>query len=125
VEVAIPDVEVPGYELERTSVWGEEGFRIMLNQGTTAETVATAADGWGGDSYHQWFDGQNAAMLIVFEGDTQTDVDELETALLTYATESFPEDHFAWVDQVDGDLYFIAASVPAVGEGIRAAVGLG
>lgn len=125
VEVAIPDVELAGYELERTSVWGEEGFRIMLNQGTTADNVAISADGWGGDSYHQWFDGQNSAMLIVFEGDTQTDVDELEAALLTYATESFPEDHFAWVDQLEGDLYFIAADVPAVGEGIRAAVGLG
>ena len=125
VEVAIPAVEVPGYTLERTSVWGEEGFRIMLNQGATADSVATAADGWGGDSYHQWFDGQNAAMLIVFEGDSQTDVDELETALLAYATESFPEEHFAWVSQLDGDLYFIASDVPAVGEGIRAAVGLG
>lgn len=125
VEVAIPTVDVPGYTLERTSVWGEEGFRIMLNQGTTTDSLATAADGWGGDSYHQWFDGQNAAMLIVFEGDTQTDVDELETALLTFATESFPEDHFAWVSQLDGDLYFIASDVPAVGEGIRAAVGLG
>jgi hypothetical protein len=125
VEVAIPDVDVDGYDLERTSVWGEEGFRVMLNQGSTESTMVTAADGWGGDSYHQWFDGENAAMLIVFEGDTPTDVDELEPALLTFAQESFPEDHFAWVAQRDGNLYFIAADVPAVGEQIRSAVGLG
>lgn len=124
VEVGIPTIEVPGYELERTSVWGEEGFRILLNQGTGISTVGVAADGWGGDAYHQWFDGQNAAILIVYQGDTPQDVDELETALLDFATENFPEDHFAWVEQLNGDLYFIAADDTAVGEQIRASAGL-
>jgi len=123
-EVPIPDIAVPGYELERTSVWGEQGFRLLLNQGGGVSTMATAADGWGGDSYHQWFDGQNAALLIVWEGDSRTDVAELEDALLQYSTESFPQDHFAWVEQLNGSLYFIAADVPAVGEQIRAAAGL-
>jgi len=124
VEVAITEVEVPNYELERTSVWGEQGFRILLNQGAGVTTVAPAADGWGGDSYHQWFDGENSALLIVYQGDTPSDVDELESALLEFATESFPENHFAWVEQRNGALYFIASDVPAVGEQIRAEVGL-
>lgn len=125
IEVVIPDVSVPGYELERTSVWGEEGFREMLNQGTGTATMAEAADGWGGDSYHQWFDGENAAMLIVYEGDSSKDVTELNDALLTFAKASFPEENFAWVDQLNGQLYFIAADVPEVGEQIRFDVGLG
>jgi len=125
VEVTIPDLTVAGYELERTSVWGEQGFRLLLNQGSGVETLAVAADGWGGDQYHQWFDGENAALVIVFTGDTPEDVEELETALLAFATESFPEDHFAWVTQSDGDLYFIAADVPEVGERLRADLGLG
>lgn len=125
VEVEIPSVDVSGYELERTSVWGEEGFRLMLNQGEGAENVAVSADGWGGDSYHQWFDGENAALLVVYQGDTPGDVEELEEALLDFAEQNFPEDHFAWVDQMDGDLYFIASDVPEVGEQIRADVGLG
>jgi len=124
VSVEIPDIGLEGYELERTSVWGELGFRLMLNQGEGANTVASAADGWGGDSYHQWFDGQNAALLIVYEGDTQSDVDELEQALLDFATESFPEDNFAWVEELDGTLYFIAADETPIGEQIRASVGL-
>lgn len=124
VEVDIPTVDLAGYDLERTSVWGEHGFRLLLNQGEGVDTVATAADGWGGDSYHQWYDGENAAVLIVYEGDTQTDVAELEQALLTFAQQDFPEDHFAWVEQLDGNLYFIAADVPEIGEQIRAAVGL-
>lgn len=126
MDVDIPEVTLPGYELERTSTWGEQGFRIMLNQGPTAANVATAADGWGGDSYHQWYDGgENAAMLIAFEGDTAGDEGELEEALLTFAMESFPEEHFAWVEQSNGTLYFIAADDTAVGEQIRSAVGLG
>ncbi|MFP3883376.1 MAG: hypothetical protein ACLFWH_13795 [Actinomycetota bacterium] len=124
MEVAIPDVDVDGYELQRTSVWGEHGFRLILNQGEGTETVAEAADGWGGDSYHQWYDGENAALLLVYQGDTPEDVTELEDALLSFATEDFPEEHFAWVDQLDGNLYFIAADDPEVGEQLRAAVGL-
>lgn len=124
MEVTIPDVDVPGYELQRTSVWGEHGFRLMLNQGEGTETVAEAADGWGGDSYHQWYDGENAALLVVYQGDTPDDVTELEDALLSFAMEDFPEEHFAWVDELDGNLYFIAADDPEVGEQLRAAVGL-
>lgn len=124
-DVAIPDLTIPGYELERTSVWGEQGFRLMLNQGPGVETVAAAADGWGGDRYHQWFDGENAAIVIVYSGDTTEDVAELEDALLAFAMEDFPEDHFAWVAQSEGDLYFIASDVPEVGERLRADLGLG
>ena len=125
VQVDIPDVDVPGYTLERTSTWGEEGFRIMLNQGSGVSTMARAADGWGGDSYHQWFDGENAAMMIVYEGDSATDVNELETALLGFIDDGYPEDNFASVDRLGGSLYFIASDVPEVGEAIRSAVGLG
>lgn len=124
MEVDLPDVDLAGYDLVRTSVWGEQGFRLLLNQGEGADTVATAADGWGGDSYHQWFDGENSAVLIVYAGDTPTDVAELERALVAFAEQDFPEDHFAWVEQADGNLYFIASTVPATGEQIRAAAGL-
>ena len=124
VDVSIPSVEVAGYDLERTSVWGEQGFRILLNQGEGVETLATAADGWGGDSYHQWYDGENAALLVTFVGDTRADVDELEDALLSFANQDFPEEKFVWVEQLDGTLYFIAADETPVGESIRAAVGL-
>ena len=125
LSVEIPAVTVPGYELERTSVWGEQGFRLLLNQGDTEATMPQAADGWGGDSYHQWFNGEDAALLIVFRGDSQSETDELEQALVTFANQTFPEDHFVWVDQLEGDLYFIASDNPLIGEQIRADVGLG
>jgi hypothetical protein len=123
--VSVPAVDLAGYELERTSVWGEQGFRIMLDQVAVESTTAAAADGWGGDGYNQWFDGSNAAFLLVYEGDTAADLAELEDALLKFAIDSVPEEAFVWVDTADDQLFFIAATVPEVGQEIRSSVGLG
>lgn len=125
ISVEIPDVSIPGYELERTSVWGEASFRIMLDQMLESDTAVAASDGWGGDAYHQWFDGANAAFLLVYEGDTERDVEELRAALLQFALASVPEEDFVWVDTRDGRLYLIAADETEVGELIRSSVGLG
>ena len=124
VEVDMPSITLAGYELERTSVWGEEAFRTMFDQVFTESTSARAADGWGGDGYYQWFDGENAAFLLVYEGDTARDLEELRSTLLDFARGTVPEEDFVWVDEEDGLLYFIAADVPEVGEFIRDTLGL-
>ena len=114
-------IAVPGYELERTSVWGELGFRIMIDQILGEGTAVDAADGWGGDYYSQWFDGTNAAVLIVYEGDTNRDTKELRRALADYAAAVFEQDYVA-VQLVAGQLVFIAADEEAVGQLILAAI---
>ncbi|HEX5696261.1 MAG TPA: hypothetical protein VFZ15_07725, partial [Acidimicrobiia bacterium] len=121
VEAVLPPV--PGYELERESVWGEFGFRLMLDQVLGEDVGVDAADGWGGDYYAQWFDGQNAALLILFEGDTERDTEELRSALLDYATTAVAEEDWVWVEVLDGRLAFIAADDTAVGESILASIG--
>ncbi len=113
---------VPGYELERESVWGEFGFRTMIDQILGEEVGVDAADGWGGDYYAQWFDGQNAALLILFEGDTDRDTEELRSALLDYALTAVAEEDYVWVEVFDGQLAFVAADQPEVGESILASV---
>lgn len=125
IDVEIPGITLAGYNLERTSVWGEAGFRIMLGQVLGDDAALPAADGWGGDAYHQWFDGTNAAFLLIFEGDTADDVEELRRALLDFAIDSVPEEDFVWVDEEGGLLYFIAADETSVGEQLRSSVGLG
>jgi hypothetical protein len=123
--VELPAITITNYELERTSVWGEGGLRIMIDQVLGESIGAEAADGWGGDSYHQWFDGENAAFLLVYKGDTARDLEELRSALLDYARTAVPDEDFVWVETEEGVLYFIAADETSVGELIRAAVGLG
>ncbi|HLF59554.1 MAG TPA: hypothetical protein VI980_00060 [Acidimicrobiia bacterium] len=121
VEVPSDTVSVPGYELERTSVWGELGFRIMIDQVLGQDTGVDAADGWGGDYYSQWFDGTNAALLLVYEGDTNRDTEELRQALAEYAATVFEEDYVS-VEVKGGQLMFIAADEKAVGELIHSAM---
>jgi hypothetical protein len=113
---------VAGYDLQRESVWGEFGFRIMLDQVLGEDVGIDAADGWGGDWYAQWYDGQNAALLILFQGDTERDTEELEDALVDYATAAVAEEDWVWVEVVDDQLAFIAADEQAVGESILADV---
>jgi hypothetical protein len=113
---------LPDYHLERESVWGEFGFRIMLDQVLGEEVGLDAADGWGGDYYAQWFDGQNAALLILAEGDTARETEELRSALLDYARTAVAEEDWVWVEVFDGRLAFIAADQPEVGETILASV---
>lgn len=119
VEVAAPSL--PGYDLERESVWGELGLRIMLDQVLGEAIGVEAADGWGGDYYAQWFDGQNAALLLVTVGDTERDTEELRSAMLDYALSAVAEEDFVWVEVIDSRLFFIAADQPEIGEAILGA----
>ncbi len=123
VPVALPEVDLDGYTLERTSVWGELGFQIMLNQGSGVTTLSSATDGWAGDAYYQWFNGEEAALLIAYQGDTDRDVDEMESALEVFAAELAPSDSFVEVIRADGLLYFVVADIEEVGQQIVTAVG--
>jgi len=123
--VEAPPVTVEGYTLEATSVWGELSFKLMFDQALAGSVSDEALDGWGGDAYHQWFDGENAALLLVYRGDTERDLDEMEDMLAEYAREVVPDEDFAWAESKDGLLYFIAADETEVGEHIRSSVGLG
>ncbi len=113
---------LPGYELERESVWGELGFRLMLDQVMGEAVGVDAADGWGGDYYAQWFDGTNAALLILAEGDTERDTEELRAALLDYARTAVAEEDWVWVEVFDDRIAFIAADQTEVGESLLASV---
>ncbi len=122
MRVTLKSISIPGYALERRSVWGELGFRIMIDQVLGEEVGVDAADGWGGDVYDQWFDGQNAAIVIAYVGDTAKDLTELKDALVDYALKAVPEEAYVWVEEINGTLYFIAADEPAVGLSVLAAV---
>ena len=117
-------VDLPGYDLITTSVWGELSFRLMFDQVLGETASFRASDGWGGDFYHQWFDGQNSALLLVYMGDTPNDVEEMRTSLLDYHSRAVPSGAFTWV-AVRGDrLFFILANDPDVGAILRTEMGL-
>jgi hypothetical protein len=123
VEVDITPVALEGYELERTSTWGELGFRVMIDQVLGESAGDPAADGWGGDAYHQWFDGENAALLLVFRADTEADLEELEGALIAYEESAVAEEAYGLVAVRDGSLFFILADEVEAGEQITQTLG--
>ena len=93
----------------------------MIDQVLGEDTGVAAADGWGGDYYSQWFDGTNAALLLVYQGDTNRDTEELRQALADYAAAVFEED-YASVQVIAGQLVFIASDEEAVGQLILSAM---
>lgn len=124
VELTRVEINLPGYELVTSSTWGELGLRLMLHQVLGETRALAAADGWGGDYYHQWFDGTNAALVLVYVGDTAADLEDLRVALLDYARAAVADEAFVWVDEEGGLLHFIVADQPSIGERIRSALGL-
>ncbi|HVR32907.1 MAG TPA: hypothetical protein VMS74_09390 [Acidimicrobiia bacterium] len=134
IPVEIVEPAVAGYDVVYESVWGQLSFQLMFDQ--VLGGASDAVDGWGGDSYIQWFDGENAAFLLAYAGDAAADHQEMADALTRYAqtamdveqTEDtgagavFEGEDFAFV-RVTGDrVFFVAASDPAVGRRIVAAL---
>jgi hypothetical protein len=125
LEVALPDVRIPDYEVEYESVWGELGFELMFNQvlGSRPE----AAEGWGGDRYVVLSDGFEVAMVLSYVGDAAVDASELEAALVEYLSvvhdaepegQTFVGEDFGHVARDGSSVTFVVASDPAVGASI-------
>lgn len=125
ITVELPTVEIDGYELAYQSTWGELGFTLMFDQFLSAATSATAAGGWGGDTYQILFDGTEVVFVLRYRGDSIADAEELGAALDEYVLTAmaageegedleggtaYQDDDHALI-RVDGsDLWFVAAS---------------
>ncbi|HVL92675.1 MAG TPA: hypothetical protein VM264_04955 [Acidimicrobiales bacterium] len=60
---------------------------LMLRAELTDRQAGEAAQGWGGDRYVAWRDGERACVRMSFVMDTPRDADELEDALADWAAE--------------------------------------
>ena len=135
LEVPHPAIDIPGYELEHSSTWGQISFAIMFDQvlgilDADAGQNRASVRGWGGDRYSYWRDGAEAAFALTYRGDEAKDASELFETLQEYVAEGMnvgnpevsPEsvtwrgEDFAWVSLSGDVLRFVAASVPEVGD---------
>lgn len=131
LEVGVPAEELTGYEINEDSTWGELGFRLMFDQVLGGSDVAT--EGWGGDAYRIYWDGTNVVLVMVFQGDTESDAAELGQALSEYVgigmdltdviaeenSQTFTGDRYAFVSTAGDMVLFSAASDPATGATVR------
>ncbi len=143
LEVSHPAVDIPGYELEHSSTWGEAGFAIMFDQALGIQSFANsqnrreAVKGWGGDRYSLWSNGEETAFALTYRGDEAADASELFETMQEYVSVSMdvgaPEvsedkatwrgEDFAWLHLSGDTLRFIAASDPEVGGYLATAYG--
>lgn len=134
ITVEVVEPALAGYEAVFRSTWGELSFGLMFDQ--VLGGAEEASEGWGGDAYVQWFNGSDAALLIEYVGDTESDLDEMADALVRYASTAmavedseeaeggvaFAGDDFAFVRRAPDRVYFVAAGDPDVGREIVASL---
>jgi hypothetical protein len=72
-------------ELENGS-WGEYGMRILMETNLEADTIDSAATGWGGDAYDVWQNPQTGHLIGIWHTawDTSQDANEFWDALLKW-----------------------------------------
>ena len=68
-------------------VLGELGLLLMLRRAVPAELAFRAADGWGGDWYVAWDDGEVTCVRAAIAADSPTDASELHEALTLWAAD--------------------------------------
>lgn len=96
VEVAPPPAEG---EVTDEGVFGELVLRLLLEGPLSSAEARTASEGWGGDSYVVWRDGDRSCLRVDFAADRPEDHDELLDALITWA-EQEPEADIESVDDL-------------------------
>lgn len=85
VEIHLPDPSIVGADWQETlaGTWGELGVRLALQAGLDAEAsdaAVAASEGWGGDRFALWSNGDEEAVVWVTEWDSRADAGEF-TAL--------------------------------------------
>lgn len=122
VTVTLEQLELDGYELGEESVWGETALSAMLGQNLVSSLVLDAADGWGGDRYQIYFDGQNVLFVFSYVGDTESDAEELARAITAYNAQVIAVDDFHFVERSGDRVVWLLADDPIIGAVAQAAL---
>ncbi len=82
-EVDTPAIPENADEID-SGTFGSLGFFFMLSERIDAHQALRATDGWGGDAYVQYDDGDNTCVRIQYYGDTEADLTEMHDALTAW-----------------------------------------
>ena len=82
--VAVPEPVAPAAVVDRGAL-GEFALALLLAEGADPATAARAAEGWGGDRYVAWADGERTCVRVAVATDSPDEAAELVAALASYA----------------------------------------
>ncbi len=139
LEVVLPSVDAPGYQVVEESTWGELGLLATFGQAIGEGAASQIGDGWGGDAYRILSNGTDVIFLFSYKADSDRDAAEVADAFIDLAATSmdagdptdgedssttFSGEDFAFVDVSGDSVVFVAASDPAAGEAAAGALNL-
>ena len=82
--LTVPDPDADGEVIDE-GTFGQLGLTLLLLRGDAHTQALSAADGWGGDSYVTWRDGDESCTRLAVRGDTPSDSTEIREALESWA----------------------------------------
>lgn len=96
VVVDLAMLELDGYQLVDRGVWGRAGLEALFEP-SLGRNARLAAEGWGGDSYQVYFDGEQTVFVIVLVGDTEYETVELFDGWNGFVAAQVPSSYTATV----------------------------
>ena len=82
--LSVPPPKADGTVVDEGTL-GQLGLTLMLLRTDAHADALAAADGWGGDSYMTWRDGDESCTRLAIRGDTPSDSTEINEALQKWA----------------------------------------
>ena len=128
-----------GWEVYEEGSFGEWGLRLVLGESLSPGDATQAAAGWGNDNYAVYSRGQDVAVVIHYIGDAERDAEELADAFIVHGRNAMAGgaavesgggllydqgDKYIFIDRVEDELFFIAATDKAVGAELRLQLGI-
>jgi len=113
-------VQMPGMTLCVNETLGEFMVFTMLGFHLPEESVASAAEGWGGDRFHYYQGGEDFLCVWKIAWDTEADCQEFAVAFNTMVTDMTPEERDVFTNGYSGlvtdgsSATFFRASDPAL-----------
>jgi hypothetical protein len=131
--------ELEGWEVHDEGSFGEWGLRLIIGESLSSGAATQAAAGWGNDNYVIYSRGEDVAVVIHYIGDAERDAEELADGLIEHAGRAMGAgaavesgggllydqgDLYVFIDRVEDELFFIAATDKTAGADLRIQLGL-
>ena len=127
-----------GYTLWEAGSLGRWGLEVLFTGLFPPGEVIQAGTGWGGDTYRLFLDGDQIALVLLYQGDTERDAREVTQLFIDHAREvlgagqgvedgdGFLFDEggpYVFLDRAGDRLIVVLASEPSAGDELRALAG--
>jgi hypothetical protein len=132
-------VDLPGWVMAEESTFGEWWIQLILTEAVPPGAVTQAAAGWGNDTYRFFTRGSDSAIAWSYQGETETDAEDLTDAMIAHVKSVMGATNgqeslggllydggspFVFIDRVDDNVIFIAATDLTALESLREQLGV-